>query len=275
MRKSAFDGTFYPSTKEQIWEFVRTSVKKAKIDKKAASAFAYVAPHAGYIYSGKSAAFTYKAIVSNPQIKKVETIIFVGPNHTGVGPAISLSIEDWETPLGIARNDVELSKAIAAQNPKEIEIDEHAHENEHSIEVQIPFAQDLLPDKKMVFICMGDQSLKSSELLSSAIIKAVESLKREVIVIASSDFNHYESAEISQEKDSRLLDAIASLDYKKFNRRVYEVKDSICGFGPITVAMLFAIHRGATNGIILNYTNSGGETGDYSSVVAYSAIALV
>lgn len=273
MRKSVFNGSFYPAGKSETEEFIKNAIKKADIPKEVNDAISYVVPHAGYMYSGKTAAFTYKAMKSSKMTDNTETIIVVGPNHTGIGTPISISIEDWETPFGKASNDKELSKAIAA-NSEYLQIDEAAHKGEHSIEVQLPFLQYLFPEKRFVFVCMGDQSLAASELLSDAIIKAAEILNRKVLVVASSDFNHYESAEVAKRKDSKLLEAVKTLDHKNFNRLVDEVHDTACGFGPITVAMLFAKDAGMKKGTILKYTNSGEETGDYSSVVAYCSIAF-
>jgi MEMO1 family protein len=274
MRRSVFDGSFYPLNKAKLDAFIRNATEEATMPEKLGSAVSYVAPHAGYAYSGKIAAFTYKAIKTNPNIENIDTIIVVGPNHTGLGRPISVSGEDWETPMGRSLNDRELSSAIAGAS-EYIEMDEQAHENEHSIEVQLPFLQCLFPKKRLAFICMGDQSTEASEILSKSIISAAEGLKRRIIVIASSDFNHYEPADVAKRKDSMLFDAIKNTDYRKFNRLVEEVNDSACGFGPITVAMLFARHSNAKNGLVLKYGNSGDATGDYSSVVAYSSIAFL
>ena len=191
-----------------------------------------------------------------------------------MGKPIAVSPDDWETPIGISLNDRELSKRIA-EGSDYISMDGLAHANEHSIEVQLPFLQHLFPKKKLVFICMGDQRVGASELLSNAIIKASDELKRGIMIIASSDFNHYESAEVAERKDSRLLDAAREIDYKGFNRLVEELEDSACGFGPISVAMLFAMRMGGRRGVVIKYTNSGESTGDYSSVVAYASIAFI
>ncbi len=274
MRKSVFDGSFYPYSGSKLREFIKSAMEETTIADGTENASSYVAPHAGYMYSGKTAAFTYKAISKNPKMEKTDTIVVVGPNHTGLGRPISVSMEDWETPLGTALNDRALSKEIA-DNSEYIEIDEQAHASEHSIEVQLPFIQYLFPKKKLALICMADQSEEASEILSKSIEKAAEETKRRIIVVASSDFNHYESAEVAKKKDSKLLDTIKGIDHKNFNKLVYSLNDSICGFGPITVAMLFAKQAGAKTGIILRYGNSGETTGNYSSVVAYSSIAFV
>jgi hypothetical protein len=117
--------------------------------------------------------------------------------------------------------------------------------------------------------------MEACKLLSDAIIKAAEKTKRRIIVIASSDFDHYESAEAAKRKDTQLHDAISRLDCKKFNELIDSLEDTTCGHGPITVAMMFAKSMHASKGIPTKYSNSGDETGDYSSVVAYSSIAFV
>lgn len=273
MRKSAFGGSFYDSDKGKLLKFIDSAVLQAKVSSEVRDAVSYVAPHAGYMYSGNVAAYTYKALSMNEKLGIVDTIIVIGPNHTGMGTPISMSAEDWSTPLGKSVNDTAFSKAIAES--ESVRIDETAHAYEHSVEVQLPFIQHVAPGKKLVFICMGDQSLGASKALSKAIISAAEKLKRKAIVIASSDMNHYESEKIARAKDLSLLEAAKSLDYEKFNRLIDELQDSACGFGPITVAMLFGKHEGAKKGMLLKYGNSGDVTGDYSSVVAYPSIAFV
>jgi MEMO1 family protein len=273
-RKSAFDGSFYPSKKKELEEFVKRSIEHITIEENLSKSVSYVAPHAGYIYSGETAAFTYKAMLSSKFVESATTIVIIGPNHTGVGRPLSVSMDNWETPLGVVTNDKELSKEIV-QKSEYIDINDEAHENEHSIEVQLPFIQSTFPDKKASFICMGDQSIEASELLANAIIKASEDLDRKIVVLASSDFNHYESAETAKKKDTKLFGAVNDLNYKEFNKLVEEVQDTACGYGPITVSMIFAKHMGAQKGLVLKYNNSGDKTRDYSSVVAYSSIAFV
>ena len=274
MHKSAFDGSFYDSDKGDLRRFVDSAIKRTAIRENPGSAFAYVAPHAGYMYSGKIAAFAYKSLALNKRLESTDTVIVVGPNHTGMGRPISVSMDDWKTPLGNSVNDKELSRAIV-DSSEYIERDEEAHIGEHSIEVQLPFLQTVAPEKRLVFICMGDQSLNVSELLSEAIIGAARGLGRRVMVIASSDMNHYESAETAKIKDSVLIEAMKALDYRRFNALVGELDESACGYGPITVAMRFSKSMGAKKGLVLRYGNSGEATGDYSGVVAYLAFAMV
>ncbi len=274
MRKHAFAGSFYPRGRDELQAMINEFLLEAAAKNPEKKQFlSYVAPHAGYVYSGKTAAYTYNAIANRDDIGYVDTIVIVGPNHTGYGTRISVSAQDWETPIGNIANDLELSNAIVECSGI-AGIDETAHAQEHSIEVQLPFIQTISHGKKAVFICMGDQSLGCSEDLANAITKAEKELGRKILVVASSDFNHYESAEVGKGKDMKLIDAIKAMDYERFNALVGELEDTICGFGPITVSLLYAKAHGGMRGELLKYANSGEASGDYESAVCYASIGF-
>ncbi len=274
MREPAFNGSFYPKYKDDIEKFIDSALAKADIKEDIAKAKCYVAPHAGFIYSGYTAAYTYRAIASSSSLKDIETVVLVGPNHTGIGTPLSISFEDWRTPLGIARNDLEFSKELVNYSSN-IYHDESAHEDEHSLEVQLPFLQKVVGEKKYVFVCMGDQEVENSELLSKAIISTAEKLGRKIIVLASSDFDHYEKDSIARKKDMKLAEYLENMDYLGFNKAVKSLNDSICGFGPITVALLCSKNYGAKKGALLNFSNSGDTTGDHDQVVDYMSWVFI
>ncbi len=272
MRDQAFAGSFYSDKPMGLSSFISEAIAEANnTGCNATNSVSFIAPHAGYIYSGRTAAYAYKAMLNSKKMLNADTIVILGPNHTELGEAISISKADWRTPLGAVRNDIEMATAIAGHN-NGISIDEIAHADEHSIEVQLPFLQSTLKNKRIVPICMGDQSLHASKLVSDAISSAGKNLGRTIGVIASSDFDHYESAEEAQRKDMKLIGAIEKIDYMRLNILAKELDDSVCGIGPITVAMLFALEHSAKKGCMLKYSNSGEVTGDNSSVVAYSSI---
>ena len=274
MRNPAFAGSFYSDRPIGLSSFISEAMAGANgIKCHAANSVSFVAPHAGYAYSGRTAAYAYKAMLSSKKMLGADTIVILGPNHTGLGEAISVSGEDWRTPLGVVKNDTEMAAAIAGYK-KGITLDEIAHADEHSIEVQLPFLQSTLKDKHIVPICIGDQSMRASRLISEAISDARKILGRDIGIIASSDFDHYESVEEAEKKDMQLIEAIEKMDYNRLNTLARELDDSACGIGPITVAMLFALEHNAKKGCMLKYSNSGDVTGDNSSVVAYSSIAF-
>lgn len=270
-RKPAVAGAFYPSNAKELSDMIEGFLEKAAVDEQAASsAVSYVAPHAGYIYSGQTAAYTYKALSMMKSLEE-HTFVVIGPNHTGRGAPLSISGSDWLTPLGRVKNDVELSEKIK-ESSEFITIDESAHLAEHSVEVQLPFLQKVVKDPRCCFICMGDQGQDASAILNNAIETAAHALGRRVIVIASSDFDHYESAKMAETKDMPAIKALLTLNTVRFNELIIRTDDTACGYGPITVAGLNAKKNGATKGVLLKYSNSGETTGDYESVVAYSSI---
>ena len=271
MRFPAVAGAFYTSSPPSLREEVKRYIADAAKEVNAEERVAIICPHAGYQYSGRCAAYSYAA-ASNWSAKNL-TAIIIGPNHTGVGTPISVSFDDWKTPLGEVKCDVALAQAITDAD-KMARRDETAHLNEHSSEVQVPFLQVAAPTARMVGICMGWQDIGAAETLGNAIFAAVKKTKKNVIVIASSDFTHYEPAEMARKKDLPAIDFLLKLDEAGFEEVVEERALTICGHGPIAAAMHYAKLCGAKRCELLKYTNSGEATGDEKSVVAYAALAM-
>ena len=271
MRFPAVAGAFYTASASALRDEVKRYLEEAEKAVKPQKRVAIVCPHAGYVYSGKCAAYSY-ASASNWKEKGI-TAVIIGPNHTGVGTPISVSFDDWKTPLGEMKCDAELAQAIC-DSDKMAKRDETAHLNEHSSEVQVPFVQMCAPDAKMVGVCMGWQDIGAAETLGRAVAAAVGKLKRNVIVIASSDFTHYEPAERAREKDMPAISMLEKMDEQGFEEIVEERALSICGHGPIAAAMHYAKLAGAKKCELLKYTNSGEASGDYKSVVAYASLAI-
>ncbi len=272
-RKAAFEGSFYPRGKAKVEFTLERLMDMAKVNVDVTEAIAYVAPHAGYQYSGRTAAHTFAAMKLNKNHGAIDDVIAIGPNHTSIGSPMSVSMIDWETSVGTAETDTELAGAVCKES-KFAEQDETAHYGEHSVEVQVPFLLHEGIAKRYVFICMGDQSIEACMDLAVAIGRAAAATKRMVAVLASSDFNHYEPAETGKRKDSELFALLQSLDYVAFNRRVHEIQDSTCGYGPVTVAAMYAVGKGARQGILLHSSNSGEVTGETGSVVDYASFAF-
>ncbi|MDE1855374.1 MAG: MEMO1 family protein [Candidatus Micrarchaeota archaeon] len=271
IRRPAVAGTFYPADPRELEELIGRQLEKTE-SAALAETKAFVAPHAGYKYSGQVAAYTYSALQQAHSKKKFDTIIIIGPNHTGYGRPIAVSLDDWQTPLGVVKNDRELSEMIAEM--PDMYADEMAHAFEHSVEVQLPFIQKALGEVNCAFICMGDQSYEASVALSQAIMSACKRKKRNTAVLASSDFNHYESAVIAKKKDAPAIDAVLKLDPEGFHDLIKKSNDSACGYGPITTAAIIARRNGAKSGMLLKYATSGDVTNDYDSVVAYASIVF-
>jgi AmmeMemoRadiSam system protein B len=221
---------------------------------------ACISPHAGYMYSGMCAAHVFYEL--SKQVKP-EKIVVIGPNHTGIGGPVTTSMEDWATPLGLASIDKDCVRRLT------IEVDEYAHRYEHSIEVQIPFLQFIWEVFKFVPVMISAPGLRGGVGIEGRVAELGD-----VLVIASSDFTHYESANSAREKDSEAIKAILELDEEKFLDVVEKNRASICGYSPIVSTIIIAKKLGAKKAELLKYTNSGDVTGDYSSVVAYAAIVF-
>lgn len=266
MRTPAVAGSFYPAEKAKLEAMLKDYLGKAEKEYSPLDAVGGVCPHAGYMYSGETAAITYASIAG---LKKAETVVIIGPNHTGRGSLVSISLEDWETPLGISKCDVELAKRIQSNSPI-MDFDEKAHAYEHSVEVQVPFIQKINPKAKIVCICMMGQDYESARELGKALAKSLDEKKH--IVIASSDFSHYLPAEEAEKKDKAARGFIETLDTEGFQRALEKFGWSVCGFGPISALMEYAKAKGIKAGKTLRYTNSGKASGDFLAVVGYSSI---
>ena len=265
MRDPIVAGYFYPSDKKELEKMLEKFFEIARAEvKERENVIGIVAPHAGYIYSGLTAAYAYATLPR--KLKK--TIVIIGPNHTGYGSEVSVYPGGkWKTPLGEVEIDEEFVDDLI-RNCRFAEKDEIAHIYEHSIEVQLPFLQFLYGNNfKIVPICLMDQSLKVAESLAESLLK----IKKEFLLIASSDLNHYENYEISRKKDMELINAIISLDSNKFYRVLKNLNVSACGYGGI--ATLISLTKSLNGKIeLLRYSTSAETNKDYSSVVGYGAL---
>ena len=270
MRATAVAGSFYPLDADELATMVSDCMLRAKKYAKETSAYGGVCPHAGYQYSGTAAAVTYSSI---KEMKSAHTIVVIGPNHSGIGSLVSLSLEGWETPLGEIENNKELGKLIQ-KNAKYLDFDEKAHMMEHSVEVQVPFIQTINPKAKIVPICMMDQSIEASADLGKALFKAISEYDKGVIVIASSDFSHYLPPEIAKKNDMDAVSFITGLDPEGFQHRAIEHGWSICGHGPIASVLDYVKRMKCAHGEMLYYTNSGEYGGETDSVVGYASVVF-
>jgi hypothetical protein len=233
----------------------------------AAPAIGCVVPHAGYMYSGHVAGAVYA------QLALPKRLVVLCPNHTGMGqPLAIMSRGTWATPLGDAPIDAGLADELKRAFPY-LEEDEQAHRTEHSLEVQLPFVQALLAEFSFVPICVGVGQLAVLEALGKA-VAAVMANVPEVMVIASSDMNHYESDSITRAKDERAIERILALDPAGLHETVRRERISMCGYGP-TVAMLTAAKAlGATTAELVKYATSADVSGDREMCVGYAGIVV-
>jgi AmmeMemoRadiSam system protein B len=219
------------------------------------------------MYSGAVAALGFYELAKDGL---PDTVIILGPNHTGYGSGLSLMREGtWQTPLGEVQVDTELADAVLSETST-VDIDELAHRFEHSIEVQLPFLQYLYGAKfKLVPICFLMQDYDSAVEVGRALTEALDA--RNVVVIASSDMTHYEPAKQAEKKDYSALEAVAALDARRFYETVEARNITACGYAPITALMTYAQGVNA-KAQVLGYHSSGDTSGEYSSVVGYASV---
>jgi AmmeMemoRadiSam system protein B len=265
VRPAAVVGRFYPSDPGTLLADVRSYLTPGG---ETLPTVGCVTPHAGYIYSGHVAGAVF-AKLDIPQ-----RCIILCPNHTGRGSPLAITSQGaWETPLGLAPVDSELALALKQRFPFLSE-DAEAHRSEHAIEVELPFLQMLRPDFKFVPIALGTAQFEILEALGEAVAAVVKVQKEPVLLIASSDMNHYESDSITRVKDHKAITRILAMDTRGLFDVVVKEQISMCGFGP-TIAMLTAAKRlGATSAELISYATSGDVSGDREMVVGYAGIVV-
>jgi MEMO1 family protein len=265
IRAPAVSGRFYPSDARELRRQIQ--VYSLSTGPKIL-ARGCIVPHAGYMYSGHVAGAVYSSVEIPAKC------ILVGPRHYPRGePMAILTQGTWQTPLGEAEIDRALASELARLAPH-LREDAVAHEREHSLEVQIPFLQQLVRDFSFVPVVLGVDRFPLLEELGHAMARAVAGQDAPVLIISSSDMNHYESDAITRAKDQRAIDRILELDPEGLYHTVRREEISMCGYAA-TVAMLVAVlDLGAKKARLVRYATSGDTTGDRDEVVGYAGITL-
>ena len=265
IRHPAVAGRFYPRDPDDLRADVESYFPPQQ---ETVAAMGCVVPHAGYIYSGSVAGAVYA------KLDLPSRCILMCPNHTGMGhPLAIMSQGTWETPLGQVPIDSALAEALKRRFPLLGE-DAEAHRAEHAAEVQLPFLQTRKLGCIFVPIALGTGRYEILEALGEAVAGAVQALGERVLLIASSDMNHYENDTVTRHKDHRAIERILVMDARGLFDVVMNEDISMCGFGP-TVAMLTAARRlGATGTELVKYATSGDVSGDRERVVGYAGIIV-
>ena len=279
VRTPAVAGRFYPGRAEDLLREVRefTSPSKTPIETGRIDAIGCVAPHAGYIYCGGVAGAVYS------RLKIPERCVILCPNHTGKGrPLAIMANTTWQTPLGEVAADADMAARLLRRFPA-LQEDSAAHRAEHAIEVQLPFLQASRPELKIVPIAIGTSDFDVLRGLGETLADVIadhheEDQKAErqakVLIIASSDMNHYESDTITRIKDHKAIERVLAMDARGLWEVVLNEDISMCGFGPTVVMLTAAKLLGATSATLVKYATSGDVSGDYQSVVGYAGIIV-
>ncbi len=264
-RSPAVAGSFYPKDPQSLREDVASHIEPEAAK---SPALGIVVPHAGFMYSGDVAGSVYS------QIEIPDTVILMGPNHTGQGADISLMPKGtWSMPMGEVSIDEELAGMILKASPL-IRSDDRAHVGEHSLETQLPFLQFFQKNIRMVPLVFMKLNFEKSRLVSQALVDAIRQVGRPVLLVASSDMTHFESHDSACQKDHKAIDHMLQLDERALFETVRKEKISMCGIHPVTVMMQAVKQLGATRCELVHYMTSGQVNGDLSHVVGYAGLVL-
>ena len=265
IRQPAVAGQFYPGSKQALTEEVD---RYLKTDKEPVQAIGVVSPHAGYIYSGPTAG----AVFAQTIVPKA--CIVLAPNHTGMGAtAAIMSDGTWELPTGEIAIDGSLAGKLKA-SCDDISEDALAHLQEHSLEVQLPFLLARQPKLSIVPITLQHIRYDACERLGHAIAAVIKDSRQRILIVASSDMNHYEEHELTKKKDQLAIDRVLALDPKGLLTTCAQEQISMCGVVPTAVMLIAAKELGATKAELISHMTSGDTSGDYGSVVGYAGIAV-
>lgn len=264
-RKPAVAGRFYPADPQKLNTLLKSYINPLA---KKSPALGIVVPHAGYVYSGDVAGQVYA------QIQLPQKIIILSPNHTGLGATFAtMNRGTWRLPFGDATiNEALANQLLAACHL--LEVDSIAHANEHSLEVQIPFLQYLEKDFSFVPLTIGHVPFGECQEIGKAIAQVIQNAEEPILLIASTDMNHYESQKITLEKDEWAMDAILDRDPKKLYQVVHQKNISMCGIIPTTIVLTACNLLGASRATLVQHKTSGDVSGDYDTVVGYAGFII-
>lgn len=267
VRRAQYAGMFYPADPVELSDQVKYLMSESTGQKAKGNIVGMVAPHAGYIYSGASAAAGYRLL----EKKMIDTVVVISPAHSAFFGGVSVYTGGgYQTPLGVVYTDLELAAAIAEIHPKVL-FSSEGHSGgprpEHALEVQLPFLQAALGDFKLVPLIMGSQEFDVAVALGEVLAATLKGKK--ALVVASSDLSHYHSAKAAEKLDAGVREAVERMDWKLLHDKICSGQSEACGAGPIMACMYASRRLGANHAEIVSYTHSGMVSGDDSQVVGY------
>jgi AmmeMemoRadiSam system protein B/AmmeMemoRadiSam system protein A len=267
VRKALLAGSWYPKDSEGLSHLLDHFLENTQnMPLPAGDPLAIIAPHAGYAFSGQVAAYAYKLI----QNRKYETAVILSPSHRlGFDGCSIYPKGGYETPLGVAEVDAFLAAEIGKATG--FGYIAQAHQQEHAIEIQVPFVQRTLPEAKIVPIVMGIPK-------KATILRLVEGLKtalaeKNVLIIASTDLSHFLEKKEANKRDENTISLIRDFNTSEIIRKCERGENLMCGGGPVATALLYAKDKADVE--ILQYADSSMISQDESRVVGYLAAALI
>jgi len=271
VRRAAVAGTWYPGDAASITAEVDGHLARASVDPVPGRLVGLISPHAGLRYSGPVAAHAYALLRGRRDL----TVVLVGPSHRAAFDGVSVWARgSFVTPMGEAPIDEDLAGAL--RRASEVVLDlPGPHREEHSLEMQLPFLQRLLPGLRLVPLLMGSQSRQEVDALAAALGSALAG-RDDVLLVASSDLSHYHPAPVANELDARVVATVRGFDPEGLMDRLESFHGHACGGGPMVAVMKASRALGASQASVLRYADSGDvPDGDKSHVVGYLAAALM
>jgi AmmeMemoRadiSam system protein B len=270
VRRSVYAGRWYPGDARGLRKMIQEFLDNVPPQALKGELLGLISPHAGYAYSGQTAAYAYAQLRPSSFAK----VVVVSPVHHAYPGRFGTSDKDYyETPLGLVPVDHDLLEAVE----KQVHVNRVSQDPEHSLEIQLPFLQHVLGDLSLVPIMMGDQDWESASELGKALASVIlsEAKGDHVLLVASTDLSHFHPYDVAVRLDQMVLDHIAAYDPQGLMATLAMGKAEACGGGPVAAVMVAAQELGANQAAVLKYMNSGDVSGDRSSVVGYAAVALL
>jgi len=272
VRPPAVSGRFYPGTRAELARAVDELLAAVRPGAHPAGARGAVAPHAGYVYSGMTAAHVFA------RLRLPRVVVILAPNHTGVchapGGASLWEAGAFATPLGDVPVDDAFAAALVAASSL-VASDHDAHRAEHAVEVQLPFLLALRPDVRIVPLILAWDRWDDCHALGDALAALARRWTEPVLLLASSDLNHYDPAAVGELKDARALAAVETLDGAELLGRCRRERISMCGRAPVATVLAATRALGATRADVVDYRHSGWVTGDERQVVGYGGVVIL
>lgn len=269
IREPVFAGTWYPGNPAALRELITNYLDRATVPSQPGELKAVIVPHAGYVYSGQVAAYAYRLV----QQGVFTRVVMIGPSHRMAFAGASVNMQaGYRTPLGIVPVDRQFARKLLEQSnilhwfPK-------AHAEEHSLEIQLPFLQTVVPELRIVPIIMGDQNYKTCLSLAETVATVIGE-GNGTLILASTDLSHFHEYSQAVALDTAFIRHVQSFDPAGLARALATGECEACGGGPTVTAMLVARKLGADRSHVLHYANSGDVTGNHQRVVGYLSAAL-
>ncbi len=264
VRPSPIAGMWYPDNADRLRAQIQDYLDAAEVEMPGGKIVGLMAPHAGYQYSGPVAAHAFKLVEG----MAFDTVAVLSPMHRPhSGHTLTTSYDQYYTPLGNIPVNTEALKALEAAG---ISLNRVGREQEHSLEIELPFLQVVLADYfKLIPLMLREQSAADIEQLGHALAEVLRG--RNALLVASSDLSHFYDQDTAERLDARMLDAVADFDPARVIALEKQGEAFACGRNAIAAVMWAACELGADRAKVVRYGTSGDASGDYGRVVGYGS----